>query len=67
MKTFSDPSMRVLADDQETLMVGDLNHIVMHWSVVALCGKPVMAAMLGDEPTGPVCSRCVGMMMKLRK
>ena len=66
MKTFSDPSVRVLANDQEVLMVGDLNHIVMHWSVVALCGKQVTGEMR-DVPSGPVCSKCVGMMMRLRK
>lgn len=66
MKTFRDPDVRVLADDQETLLMGDLNHIVMHWSVVALCGKQVTGEMQ-DDPTGPVCSKCVGLMMRLRK
>lgn len=66
MMTFSDPNVRVLADDQEVLLVGDLNHIVMEWSVVALCGKQVTGEMR-DDPSGPVCSKCVGMMMKLRK
>ena len=56
-----DPKTSVLADDQDSMIYGQLFHIVAEpTDIIALCGNKIRnPETLLLSPEGPVCRKCV--------